>query len=111
MSTAMLPWQLFATSLSEGSGSLINNANLISKVYFPRLIVPASAVIVSFVDFAISMVLLGIIMAIHQIWPGRFQMAGARFRSRALSCRWLRLDFSSPLESGISGKRNVLLRT
>ncbi len=70
MSTAMLPWQLFATSLSEGSGSLINNANLISKVYFPRLIVPASAVIVSFVDFAISMVLLGIIMAIYQVWPG-----------------------------------------
>ena len=57
---AMLPWQLFATSLTEGSGSLINNSNLISKVYFPRLIVPASSVIVSFVDFAISMVLLGV---------------------------------------------------
>ncbi len=67
---AMLPWQLFATSLSEGSGSLINNANLISKVYFPRLIVPASAVIVSFVDFAISMVLLGVLMAIYHVWPG-----------------------------------------
>jgi len=67
---AMLPWQLFATSLSEGSGSLINNANLISKVYFPRLIVPASAVIVSFVDFAISMVLLAVIMAIYHVWPG-----------------------------------------
>jgi lipopolysaccharide transport system permease protein len=67
---AMLPWQLFATSLSEGSGSLINNANLISKVYFPRLIVPASAVIVSFVDFAISMVLLGVLMALYKVWPG-----------------------------------------
>ena len=67
---AMLPWQLFATSLTEGSGSLINNANLISKVYFPRLIVPASSVIVSFVDFAISMVLLGILMAIYHVWPG-----------------------------------------
>lgn len=67
---AMLPWQLFATSLTEGSGSLINNANLISKVYFPRLIVPASAVIVSFVDFAISMVLLGILMAIYSVGPG-----------------------------------------
>jgi lipopolysaccharide transport system permease protein len=66
---AMLPWQLFATSLSEGSGSLINNANLISKVYFPRLIVPASAVIVSFVDFAISMVLLGVLMGIYRVWP------------------------------------------
>jgi lipopolysaccharide transport system permease protein len=67
---AMLPWQLFATSLSEGSGSLIGNANLISKVYFPRLIVPASAVIVSFVDFATSMVLLGVLMAIYRVWPG-----------------------------------------
>ena len=67
---AMLPWQLFATSLTEGSGSLINNANLISKVYFPRLIVPASAIIVSFVDFAISMVLLGILMAIYGVWSG-----------------------------------------
>ena len=67
---AMLPWQLFATSLSEGSGSLINNSNLISKVYFPRLIVPASAVIVSFVDFAISMVLLGILIAFYQVWSG-----------------------------------------
>ena len=67
---AMLPWQLFATSLSEGSGSLISNSNLISKVYFPRLIVPASAVIVSFVDFAISMVLLVGLMAIYKVWPG-----------------------------------------
>ena len=67
---AMLPWQLFATSLSEGSGSLINNANLISKVYFPRLIVPASAVIVSFVDFAISMVLFAILLAIYGVAPG-----------------------------------------
>ena len=65
--SAMLPWTLFATSLSEGSGSLINNANLISKVYFPRLIVPASAVIVSFVDFAISMVLLFILMLIYGV--------------------------------------------
>src|SRR4051812_37961311 len=68
--TAMLPWQLFATSLSEGSTSLITNSNLISKVYFPRLIVPASAVIVSFVDFIISMALLGIMMAIYKVWPG-----------------------------------------
>ncbi len=67
---AMLPWQLFATSLSEGSNSLISNSNLISKVYFPRLIVPASAVIVSFVDFAISMVLLAIMMAFYKVWPG-----------------------------------------
>src|SRR4030088_1931347 len=66
---AMLPWQLFATSLSEGSNSLISNSNLISKVYFPRLIVPASAVIVSFVDFAISMGLLAIMMIFYRVWP------------------------------------------
>ena len=66
---AMLPWQLFSTSLSEGSNSLISNANLISKVYFPRLIVPASAVIVSFVDFLISFALLGLIMLWYHVWP------------------------------------------
>jgi lipopolysaccharide transport system permease protein len=57
----MLPWQFFSTALSECSNSLISNANLISKVYFPRLIVPTSAVIVSFVDFMVSgMILLGL---------------------------------------------------
>jgi lipopolysaccharide transport system permease protein len=66
---AMLPWQLFATSLSEGSNSLIANTNLISKVYFPRLIVPASAVIVSFVDFVISFGLLLLLMAWYRVWP------------------------------------------
>jgi lipopolysaccharide transport system permease protein len=66
---AMLPWQLFSTSLSEGSNSLISNANLISKVYFPRLIVPASAVIVSFVDFAISFGLLLLLMVWYHVWP------------------------------------------
>jgi len=58
---AMLPWQFFASALSECSNSLIANANLVSKVYFPRLIVPTSAVIVSFVDFLVSgMILVGL---------------------------------------------------
>lgn len=66
---AMLPWQFFANSLTESSNSLIVNSNLISKVYFPRLIVPASAVIVSFVDFLISgMILLGL-MAWYNFIP------------------------------------------
>ncbi|MBW4516489.1 MAG: ABC transporter permease [Timaviella obliquedivisa GSE-PSE-MK23-08B] len=57
----MLPWQFFSGALSECSNSLISNANLLSKVYFPRLIVPTSAVIVSFVDFMISgIILLGL---------------------------------------------------
>ncbi len=65
----MLPWQFFANALAECSNSLITNANLISKVYFPRLIVPISAVIVSFVDFLISgMILLGL-MAWYDFVP------------------------------------------
>lgn len=59
----MLPWQFFANALGECSNSLIENANLISKVYFPRLVVPISAVIVSFVDFMLSgMILLGLMI-------------------------------------------------
>jgi lipopolysaccharide transport system permease protein len=66
---AMLPWQFFASSLSEASGSLIGNANLISKVYFPRLIVPVSAVITSFVDFLIAGVIMLALMAWYGFWP------------------------------------------
>jgi lipopolysaccharide transport system permease protein len=55
---AMLPWTFFSTSLSEASNSLITNTNLISKVYFPRLIVPTASVITSLIDFAISFVLI-----------------------------------------------------
>jgi len=63
---AMLPWQFFSTALGEASNSLIGNANLISKVYFPRLIVPAGSVITSFVDFLITLAL----MAGMMIWYG-----------------------------------------
>ena len=66
---AMLPWQFFANSLSECSNSLISNANLVSKVYFPRLIVPASSVIVSFVDFLISGMILLALMAWYNFVP------------------------------------------
>lgn len=67
--SAMLPWQFFASALSECSNSLISNANLISKVYFPRLVVPTSAVIVSFVDFLISgFILLGL-MTLYMFIP------------------------------------------
>ena len=55
---AMLPWQFFATAFAEAGNSMISNANMISKVYFPRLVIPTSAVIVSFVDFLISFVIL-----------------------------------------------------
>jgi len=61
---AMMPWQFFSTSLTESSNSLISNANLISKIYFPRLIVPAGSVITSFVDFLIS----GVLMVVLMVW-------------------------------------------
>jgi lipopolysaccharide transport system permease protein len=67
--SAMLPWQFFANSLSECSNSLITNANLISKVYFPRLVVPASSVIVSFVDFMISALILIGLMGWYNFVP------------------------------------------
>src|SRR5437867_9347678 len=66
---AMLPWQFFAASLSESSNSLVSNANLISKVYFPRLIVPAGSVITSFVDFLITLVMMAALMAWYRFWP------------------------------------------
>ncbi len=67
----MLPWFLFSSILSEASHSLVANANLISKVYFPRLIVPASAGVVALVDFAVNLVLFFGIMAwyrFHTDW-------------------------------------------
>jgi lipopolysaccharide transport system permease protein len=67
--TAMLPWQFFSSALTECSNSLVANTNLITKVYFPRLIVPASAVIASFVDFLISLVLLFILLIYYQFLP------------------------------------------
>jgi lipopolysaccharide transport system permease protein len=67
--SAMLPWHFFASAVSEGSNSLIQNANIISKIYFPRLIVPASAVVVSFVDFLISLTLLAVLLAWYQLLP------------------------------------------
>lgn len=64
--SALLPWQLVSGGLSDAASSLVVNANLLSKVYFPRLIVPASAVIVTFVDFLLSFVILFFLM----IWYG-----------------------------------------
>ncbi len=66
---AMLPWSLFATSLSDASNSLIGNANLISKVYFPRLIVPTATVVTALVDFLISFIILVGLMVFYRYAP------------------------------------------
>jgi lipopolysaccharide transport system permease protein len=66
---AMLPWQLFANAFSDAGLSLIGNENMISKVYFPRLVIPAGAVIVSFVDFVISGAILVALMLWYRFLP------------------------------------------
>jgi lipopolysaccharide transport system permease protein len=66
----MLPWSFFATALVDASNSLISNANLVGKVYFPRLIVPTATVMVAFVDFLIGFVILIGLMIWYQFAPG-----------------------------------------
>ena len=66
---ALLPWQLFANALTESSNSLVGNQNLITKVYFPRLVVPISAVLGGLVDFAIAFGILLLMMAYYHIVP------------------------------------------
>ncbi len=66
----MLPWQFFATAFAESGNSLVSNAGMISKVYFPRLVVPVSSVITSFVDFLISGALMVLLMVYYGYAPG-----------------------------------------
>ncbi len=66
---ATLPWQFFSTSFSESSNSLIANSNLLTKVYFPRIIIPVSTVIVCLLDFFISFAILVIIMICTRFAP------------------------------------------
>lgn len=65
----LLPWQFFSTGLSEASNSLIGNERLISKVYFPRMIIPASSVITSLVDFLISLALMFGLLIWYRVVP------------------------------------------
>lgn len=67
---AMLPWQFFSNAVTESSHSLVSNANMITKVYFPRLVLPLSSVAVSFVDFLISFAMLFLLMGWYRFYPG-----------------------------------------
>lgn len=62
---AILPWQFFSSAFSEAGNSLVANAGMLSKIYFPRLIIPISAVITAFVDFLISALLLALLLVIY----------------------------------------------
>jgi lipopolysaccharide transport system permease protein len=66
---ALLPWQFFASALSESSNSLVQNSQLISKVYFPRMIIPSSSIITGIIDFTISFAILFILMFYYQFYP------------------------------------------
>ncbi len=66
---AILPWQFFSDGLSGIGSSLLNNANVITKIYFPRLMIPLSKLAVSLVDFALSAVVLALIMAWYRYVP------------------------------------------
>jgi len=67
--SAMLPWQFFSNTLNEGGNSLISNSSMISKVYFPRIIIPTTSMIVSLIDFLISIVILACVMGVYLYIP------------------------------------------
>jgi lipopolysaccharide transport system permease protein len=106
---ALLPWQLFAAAFSESGNSLVSNASLISKVYFPRLLIPASAILVSLADFGIALAILAALMAWHGFVPG-WQIAalplftllaiaaaiGAGIWTAALNVKYRDVRFVSP---------------
>jgi lipopolysaccharide transport system permease protein len=73
--TGLLPWQLFATALTSASNSLVGSAGLITKVYFPRIIIPVAAVCAALVDFLISFALVLVLLAWYGIAPGRSVIA------------------------------------
>ncbi len=81
---AMLPWQFFASALSESSGSMVKNAGMLSKIYFPRLVIPASSVLVALVDFAISFALLILLMVFYGFIPSWRMAALPLFLALAL---------------------------
>jgi lipopolysaccharide transport system permease protein len=68
--TALLPWQLFAKALTQGSTSMVTMGGMMGKIYFPRLIAPLSSILSGLVDFVISLAILLSLMAWYNVWPG-----------------------------------------
>ncbi len=66
----MLPWYLFSSALTGAAESIVGNANLIGKVYFPRMIVPATSLVTALIDFLVSLALLIVLMASYRFLPG-----------------------------------------
>jgi lipopolysaccharide transport system permease protein len=83
---ALLPWQFFANSLGEITGSLVANSNLLSKVYFPRIIIPASTLLVAFVDFLVASLILVALFVWYGMYPDWHVVALPVFFLLALLC-------------------------
>jgi lipopolysaccharide transport system permease protein len=89
---AMLPWQFFSTALISCSESLIANSNLLTKVYFPRLIVPVASLITSFADFLISFLILAILMVWFH-WMPSWRLLTLPF--------WVAVAFAASMGAGL----------
>jgi lipopolysaccharide transport system permease protein len=83
---ALLPWQLFAFALAQGSNSVVASRGLITKVYFPRLLVPMAPLLCGLLDFAISLGLLGVLMAWYRVPPGWAVLTLPLFVLLAVAC-------------------------
>jgi homopolymeric O-antigen transport system permease protein len=68
--SALLPWQLFSTATTRSANSLLSSSSLLTKVYFPRLVLPVGATLAIVVDFLISLAVFFVLMAIFHVWPG-----------------------------------------
>lgn len=82
---ALLPWSLFAHALGQSTGSLVNNQALITKVYFPRLVIPMAPLAVGLLDFGVSGIVLVVLMAFYGILPGPAVLAAPLFVLLALA--------------------------
>jgi len=82
--TGLIPWTLFSASVGRGSGSLVANSNLLSKIYFPRLIIPLAAISSVLIDTLVSLLMLAILMAIFGISIGVNILAAPLFLACAL---------------------------
>lgn len=82
---ALLPWQLFAYALTQSSNSLVDNAQVLTKVYFPRLIIPVASVIAGLIDFAIAFVVFTGLMIYYDIIPGLALITVPLFTALALA--------------------------
>jgi len=86
--SALLPWTLFSTGLTRQAMSLVSNAALLSKVYFPRLLLPLGSVLTALVDFAISLVILLVLLAWYHIIPSPSALLLPLFAAYALVASW-----------------------